>query len=72
MIFGNEETAVASHLAIDLTNAANIRCQNYADSSLITCFSNDYGYENWVKKTIEMADDGDVLILISSSGMSKI
>ena len=73
MIFGNGgSSAVASHVAIDLTNAANIRCQNYADSSLITCFSNDYGYENWVKKTIEnYADDGDVLILISSSGMSK-
>ena len=73
MIFGNGgSAAIASHFAIDLTNAANIRCQNYADSSLITCFSNDYGYENWVKKTIEnYADNGDLLILISSSGMSK-
>lgn len=73
MIFGNGgSAAIASHFAIDLTNAAKIRCQNYSDSSLITCFSNDYGYENWIKKTIEdYADNGDLLILISSSGMSE-
>ena len=73
MIFGNGgSAAIASHFAIDLTNAAKIRCQNYSDSSLLTCFSNDYGYKNWIKKTIEnYADNGDLLILISSSGMSK-
>ena len=73
MIFGNGgSAAIASHFALDLTNAAKIRCQNYSDSSLLTCLSNDYGYKNWIKKTIEnYADNGDLLILISSSGMSK-
>ena len=38
----------------------------------MTCFSNDYGYENWVKKAIEFhAKKGDLIILISSSGKSK-
>ena len=38
----------------------------------MTCLSNDFGYENWVKKTIEYyADKGDLIILISSSGESK-
>ena len=39
---------------------------------MITCFSNDFGYENWIFKAVEYyGDRGDLLILISSSGMSK-
>ena len=39
---------------------------------LITCFSNDYGYERWVEKAVEFyGDQGDMLIIISSSGKSK-
>ena len=45
---------------------------NFNEADLITCFSNDYGYEFWIKKTIELyLDKGDVLILVSSSGSSK-
>ena len=51
---------------------AKIRCVNFNEPNLITCFSNDYGYSNWVKKAIESyLDRGDVLILISSSGKSQ-
>ena len=39
---------------------------------MITCFANDYGYENWVAKALEAyAKKGDVCIFISSSGMSR-
>ena len=39
---------------------------------MITCFSNDYGYENWVSKALDFyGDEGDLVILISSSGNSK-
>ena len=39
---------------------------------MITCFSNDYGYEHWVAKAIDFyGEKGDALILISSSGSSK-
>jgi len=39
---------------------------------LITCFSNDFGYEHWVEMAINyFGDKGDVLIIISSSGKSK-
>ena len=73
MIFGNGgSAAIASHVSVDLTKNANIRCVNYNEADLITCFSNDYGYERWIEKTIEFyADYKDVLILISSSGKSK-
>lgn len=73
LIFGNGgSAAIASHFSIDLTKNARIRCTNYNESDLLTCFSNDFGYERWVEKTIEFyADKEDALILISSSGKSK-
>ena len=73
MIFGNGgSAAIASHVSVDLTKNAKIRCVNYNEADLITCFANDYGYERWIEKTIDFyADANDVLILISSSGKSK-
>ncbi len=73
IIIGNGGSAsIANHLAIDLWKNAGIRATTYSDSSLLTCISNDFGYEYVFEKPIEMfADKGDVLIAISSSGMSK-
>ena len=64
--------AMASHVAVDFTKNAGIRSINFNEADLITCFANDYGYENWVKQAlIFYADDGDLVILISASGNSK-
>lgn len=73
MIFGNGgSAAIASHFSVDLTKNARVRCTNYNESDLLTCFSNDYGYEKWVEKSIEFfGDPGDNVILISASGKSK-
>jgi D-sedoheptulose 7-phosphate isomerase len=73
IVIGNGgSSAIASHVSIDLTKAANIRAVNFNEASLLTCFSNDYGYELWADKAIEFyADKGDIVILISSSGQSK-
>jgi D-sedoheptulose 7-phosphate isomerase len=73
ILIGNGgSAAIASHLAIDFTKAANIRAINFNESSLLTCFSNDYGYENWAKMALEFyADNDDIVILVSSSGQSK-
>ena len=73
MIFGNGgSAAIASHVSVDLTKNANIRSVNFNEADLITCFSNDYGYERWIEKAIYFyADSKDVLILISSSGKSQ-
>ena len=63
--------AIASHCSVDLTKNAGVRCVNFNKADLITCFANDYGYERWLEKALEFyADDGDVAILISSSGRS--
>ena len=73
LIFGNGgSAAIASHVSVDLTKNAKIRCVNFNEADLITCFSNDYGYEKWIEKAIDFyADENDVIILISSSGQSK-
>ena len=73
LIFGNGgSAAIASHFSIDLTKNAKIRCTNYNEPDLITCFSNDFGYERWVEMAIKYyGNKGDVLIVISSSGKSK-
>jgi D-sedoheptulose 7-phosphate isomerase len=63
--------AMASHVTVDLTKAAGIRAVNFNEANLLTCFANDYGYEHWVARALEFyADEGDLAILISSSGQS--
>ena len=73
LIFGNGgSAAIASHVSVDLTKNAKLRTVNFNEADLITCFSNDYGYERWVEKAIDFyADKKDSLILISSSGKSQ-
>ena len=72
LIFGNGgSAAIASHFSVDLTKFTKIRCVNFNESDLITCFANDYGYKEWVRKAVEFyGDEGDVGIFISSSGKS--
>lgn len=73
IIVGNGgSAAMASHVAVDLTKNAGIRTINFNEADLLTCFANDYGYEHWVTQAIKFyADEGDLAILISSSGSSK-
>ena len=72
LIAGNgASSAIASHVAVDLTKAAGIRAVTFHDTDLITCFSNDYGYEHWIAKAFALyGDPGDAAVLISSSGRS--
>ena len=73
IVVGNGgSAAMASHVAVDLTKAAGCRAITFNEADLLTCFANDYGYENWVEKALNFyADKGDIVILISSSGTSK-
>ena len=73
LIFGNGgSAAIASHFAIDMVNAAGIRCLNFSDVSLLTCLTNDYGYKNTYSKLIScFSSEDDLLIAISSSGNSE-
>jgi len=73
IIVGNGgSAAIASHVTVDLTKAARVRAINFNEADLITCFGNDYGYENWMAKALEFYSDvGDVAVIISSSGQSQ-
>ena len=64
--------AIASHVSVDFTKMCKIRAINFNEADLLTCFSNDYGYENWVQEAIKAyMNKNDMIILISSSGTSK-
>ena len=72
MIMGNGgSAAIASHVAVDFSKNAKIRMVNFNEPSLITCLANDYGYEHWMSRAVEIyGDKNDLIILISSSGSS--
>jgi D-sedoheptulose 7-phosphate isomerase len=72
IIAGNGGSAsIAAHICVDLNKELSIKAINFNESNLITCFANDYGYENWLKKALEIfCDKNDLVILISSSGNS--
>lgn len=73
IIIGNGGSAsIASHIYTDLLKNANVRAICFNDASLITCLSNDLGYEYVFQKPIEMlSSKGDILFSISSSGRSR-
>lgn len=73
-IFGNGgSAAIASHFSMDLTNNTNIKCLSYNDPAIITCYSNDFKYENWVSRSIiKYRRKNDVVILVSSMVNQKI
>ena len=63
--------AITSHVVVDFLKALGIRAFTFNESSLITCYTNDFGYENWVEEALKTyAQKNDVVILISSSGES--
>ena len=63
--------ALVSHLSQDLLNKGGVRSLTFNDPALITCMANDYGYEQVFKRPLlAVAREHDVLIAVSSSGMS--
>lgn len=72
IVVGNGgSAAIASHVAVDFTKVARIRAINFNEADLITCYANDYGYDQWVVQALQSyAGKGDLAILISSSGKS--
>jgi D-sedoheptulose 7-phosphate isomerase len=72
LIGNGGSAAIASHISIDLLKNAHVRSLAFNDASLLTCLSNDLGYEQVFAKPVEvLADQGDLLLAISSSGRSK-
>jgi D-sedoheptulose 7-phosphate isomerase len=63
--------AICSHLMEDFAKVLRYESFSFTDPALITCFSNDYGYDKamveWLKVYYKK---DDVLVAISSSGNS--
>ena len=72
-IVGNGGSAsIASHVSVDFVKVSKVKSLTFNNSNLITCFANDYGYENWVVEAIKAYTNlNDLIILIGSSGTSK-
>ena len=65
-------SAIAEHMAIDLTKNAGLRAMAISGTPTLTTFANDFGYDKVYQKGIEaFGDAGDVLIAISSGGTSR-
>jgi D-sedoheptulose 7-phosphate isomerase len=74
LIVGNGgSAAIASHVAEDFTKIAKVSMRTFNDASFITCFANDFGWDQWVAQAIlhSRFTKGDIGIFVSSSGESK-
>lgn len=75
---GNGGSASQSqHLAAELVGRFKDKRLPYkslsltSDSAVITCISNDFGYENLFSRQLEaLGNEGDLIIVLSSSGNS--
>ncbi len=73
LIFGNgANISNAAHFATDMTKNGKIETLVLNDPNLITCFSNDYGFDKWIEKSIlYYAKKKDLIIFLSASGTSR-
>lgn len=63
--------SICSHMMEDYGKIGGFRTFAFSDAALITCYANDYGYEQAFKEWLKLhMDPGDLLIAISSSGKS--
>lgn len=63
--------AIASHMAVDYAKNKGVRAVAFNDAAMLTCLSNDYGYDRVFSKQLEFyATKNDVVVIISSSGRS--
>jgi D-sedoheptulose 7-phosphate isomerase len=71
-LVGNGGSAgIASHAVTDFLKFGRLRATTLHDPSLLTCMSNDYGYEvAFARVLATVASGDDLLFAISSSGRS--
>jgi D-sedoheptulose 7-phosphate isomerase len=71
-VIGNGGSAgIASHFCTDLLRTLEIGAATFSDANILTCFANDFGYENVYKfPLMRNLRSKDLLVAISSSGQS--
>ncbi len=64
--------SISSHMMEDYGKMGGFQTHAFSDAALITCYANDYGFENAMAEWLKLHfQQGDVLIATSSSGESK-
>jgi len=64
--------SICSHMYQDYGKIGRKKTYCFSDPSLITCYSNDYGYDKAIEEWLKIYfSEGDILISISSSGKSS-
>mgnify|MGYP003125384903 FL=1 len=75
IILGNGgSSAIASHISQDYTKKLNKKSFTFSDSSRLTCYTNDYGYDQAYVEFLKEFSKGEkslLVVLISSSGNSE-
>ena len=62
---------IATHASLDFTNQLAIPCLSFNDASVVTAYSNDFGYENSVERFMRLYGGDDCYVFVSSSGESE-
>ena len=72
IIMGNGgSSAISSHIAEDYTKMLGKRALTFGDTPMLSCYANDYGYEDiFVRQLKVLGKKNDLLIAISASGNS--
>jgi len=72
LIGNGGSNAIISHASVDFLNTCKIKAVPLTNGSQLTCFANDFGYEQVFVKPLEtLISKEDILIAVSSSGFSK-
>lgn len=72
-LFGNGGShTICEHISTDFNKRCGINALTLSNNSLLTCYANDYGYENvWSQfMSDSKIRSSDVVIFVSSSGKS--
>ena len=63
--------AIASHMTADFMKNGGMNTVSLYDNAVMTCMGNDYGYQDIFSRPLGfLANGGDLLVAISSSGKS--
>jgi D-sedoheptulose 7-phosphate isomerase len=73
IILGNGgSNAISLHIAEDYHKMLGVKTITFGDSARMSCYANDYGWENAYQMFLEhFVEDETLVILISSSGNSQ-
>jgi len=72
-IFGNGgSSSTANHFAVDMKKNARVETISNSNDNLITCLSNDYAFNSWIKNVLKFyTKKNDLIIFLSVSGEFK-